>query len=221
MSEKTSIDIKMFWHTHILILPKFVSIITTTDREGNINAAPYSLGTPYNIGKKNPQILLVMRKLSHTCKNITAAEEYVINFPSSSFLKDVMTTAQFMPKEENELEHTQFTTIPSKRVSPPSIKECSQHLECRLHEVMELEYGQVLVIGTIVEIVVDKSLIALKRHDRIKAVDQPVYLGDEQRKHFYFGTIDKIVQCTFQVPEKKDRRKSIRTYMPGEESALN
>ena len=220
MNEKTSIDVKMFWYTHILVIPKFVSIVTTLDTGGKINAAPYSLGTPYNIGKKNPQILLVMRRSSHTCKNALETGEFVVNFPSSKYLEDVMTTAQFMPKEENELEHTQFTTEPSKRVKPPSIKECSQHLECRLHDVIELDYGQAHLIGDIVEIVVDKDLVAMKRSDRIKAVDPAVYLGDEQRRHFYFGKMEKIEQLEFQLPEKRDRRKKIRTDMPWEEAAL-
>lgn len=52
MNEKTRIDVKMFWYTHILVLPKFVSIVTTIDKEGKINAAPYSLGTPYISGKR-------------------------------------------------------------------------------------------------------------------------------------------------------------------------
>jgi len=221
MNEKTSIDVKMFWYTHILVIPKFVSIVTTIDKGGKINAAPYSLGTPYNIGKKNPQILLGMRGSSHTCRNAAATGEFVVNFPSSSYLQDVMTTAQFMPKEENELEHTRFTTVPSKRVKPPSVKECSQHLECRLHDVIELDYGQVHLIGDIVEIVVDKALVEMKRRDRIKAVDPPIYLGDEQRRHFYFGRMEKIEHLEFHIPEKRDRRKKIRTNMPWEEPALN
>jgi len=221
MNEKTRIDVKMFWYTHILVLPKFVSLVTTINKEGKINAAPYSLGTPYNIGKKNPQILLGMRESSHTCRNAVATGEFVVNFPSSSYLQDVMTTAQFMPKEEEELAHTRFTTVPSKRVKPPSVKECSQHLECRLHDVIELDYGQAHLIGDIVEIVVDKALVEMNRRDRIKAVDPPVYLGDEQRRHFYFGTLGKIEQLEFRIPEKRDRRKKIRTNMPWEDAALN
>jgi flavin reductase (DIM6/NTAB) family NADH-FMN oxidoreductase RutF len=220
MSEKVSIDIKMFWYTHILVIPKFVTIVTTVDKEGIINAAPYSLGTPFNVGKKNPQILFVMRKASHSCKNAIETGEFVVNFPSSKYLQDVMKTAQFMPKEENELKYTQFTTVPSKKVKPPSIKECSQHLECRLHDIIELDFGQTHVIGDIVEIVVDKALIDMKRHDRIKAVDPPVYLGDERRRYFYFGKIGEIEQLEFQLPEKRDRRKKIRTNMPWEKAAL-
>jgi flavin reductase (DIM6/NTAB) family NADH-FMN oxidoreductase RutF len=220
MSEKTSIDIKMFWYTHILVIPKFVSIVTTIDKGGTLNAAPYSLGTPFNVGRKNPQVLPGMRVSSHTCKNAIDTEEFVVNFPSSNYLQDVMKTAQFMPKEENELEHTQFTTVASKRVKPPSIKECSQHLECRLHDIIELDYGQVHLIGDIVEIVIDKGLIEMKRHDRIKAIDPPVYLGDERRRHFYFGTLGEIEQFEFQVPEKRDRRKSTRTNMSWEKAAL-
>jgi flavin reductase (DIM6/NTAB) family NADH-FMN oxidoreductase RutF len=221
MSEKTSIDVKMFWYTHILVIPKFVSIVTTIDKAGAINAAPYSLGTPFNIGKKHPQILLVMRRSSHTCRNVIETGEFVVNFPSSKYLQDVMTTAQFMPKEENELEHTQFTVVASKIVKAPSITECSQHLECRLHNVIDLDYGQVHVIGDIVAIVVDKDLVGMNRHDRIKALDPPVYLGDEQRKHFYFGRMDKIEQLDFQIPEQRDRRKQIRTNMPWDEVPLS
>jgi len=220
MSEKTSIDAKMFWYTHILVIPKFVSIVTTIDKGGMINAAPYSLGTPFNVGRKNPQILLGMRGSSHTCKNAIDTKEFVVNFPSSSYLQDVMQTAQFMPKEENELEHTQFTTVASKKVKPPSIKECSQHLECRLYDIIELDYGQVHLIGDIVEIVVDKGLIGMNRHDRIRATDPPVYLGDERRRYFYFGKLGEIEQIEHQLPEKGDRRKKIRTNMPWEEAAL-
>ena len=219
MSDKASIDVKMFWYTHIVIIPKFVTIITTVDKGGIINAAPYSLGTPFNVGKRNPQILLGMRGASHTCKNAIETGEFVVNFPSSTYLNDVMKTAQFMPKEENELEYTQFTTVASKKVSPPSIKECYQHLECRLHDTIELDFGQVHLIGDIVEIVVDKKLIDLKRHDRIKTVDPPIYLGDERRRYFHFGKIGEIEQCEFQLPEKRDRRKKIRTNMPWEEAA--
>lgn len=220
MSEKKSIDVKMFWYTHILVIPKFVTIVTTVDKEGIINAAPYSLGTPFNVGKRNPQILLGMRKSSHSCKNAIETGEFVVNFPSSKYLQDIMETAQFMPKEENELEHTQFTTVPSKKVKPPSIKECSQHLECRFHDIIELDFGQTFVIGDIVDIVVDEEMIAMNRHDRIQFVDPPIYLGDERRRNFYFGKIGEIEQFTFKLPEERDRRKKVRTKLPWEEAAL-
>ena len=213
MSEKKSIGIKMFWYTHILVIPKFVAIVTTVDKEGIVNAAPYSLGTPFNIGKKNPQIILGMRKSTHSCKNAIETGEFVVNFPSSKYIKDVMETAQFMPKEDNELDYTRFTTVPSKKVKPPSIKECSQHLECRFNDIMELDLGQSYVIGDIVDIVVDKELIKMNRLDRIRVVDPPIYLGDERKRNFYFGKIGEIEQVELNLPEKRDRRKKIRTEM--------
>ncbi len=219
MSEKTSIDMKMFWYTNMVVIPEFVTIITTVDKEGNVNAAPYSLGVPYSVTKKKPQILFLMRKNSHTCINAQETREFVVNFPSSTYLTDVMETAQFMPRGENELDHTRFTTIASQKVTPPSIKECYQHLECRLNEVIEDDM-QTRLIGDIVEIVVDSKLTAMNRYDRIKAADPPVYIGDERRKDYFFGKIGKIEQLAFQIPEKGERRKTIRTNIPWEEAAL-
>ena len=220
MGEKKSIDIKMFWYTNILVIPKFVTIVTTLDKEGMINAAPYSLGTPFDVGKSHPQIILGMRKSSHSCQNAVETGEFVVNFPSSKHLQDVMETAQFMPKGENELDHTRFTTIPSKKVKPPSIKECPQHLECRFNDIIDLGFAQSFVIGDVVDIVVDEELISMNRHDRIRAVDPPVYLGDERRRNFYFGKIGEIELVKFHLPEKRDRRKKVRTKLPWENNAL-
>jgi flavin reductase (DIM6/NTAB) family NADH-FMN oxidoreductase RutF len=219
MDSKKSVGVKTFWYTDMLVMPKLVTIVTTINGDGIVNAAPYSLGTPYNVVQKKPQMLLGMRKASHSCKNVIETKEFVINLPSWELMDEVMTTAQAFPKGENELLHTNLTSIPSMKVKPPSIKECSQHIECRLENIIELEAGMAFVIGNIVDIVVDEGLIALGRNERIRAIDPPIYLGDEKRKYFYFGNVGETRMIELKQPNKVKNSRAI-TKMPWDEEAL-
>ncbi len=201
--DKKSIDIKAFWYSDVLVLPKFVTIVTTTDIEGNVNAAPYSLGTPYDVLNKKPRIMLGIRKATHTFKNIIATKEFVVNIPSWKYLDDVMETARFRDLGENELAKTEFSIVDSKKVSPPSIKECHQHIECVLNDIVEVDASQRFVIGDIIDIVVDEELLGMNRMQRIEYLDLPVYLGDERRRFFHFGRNTQNRMIELKPPEKK------------------
>lgn len=218
---KKSIPIKPFWYSDILVLPHLVTIITTVNEEGIINAAPFSYFTQYDVMNKNPRILVGMRKFAHTYKNIVATGEFVINFPSTEFLDDIMETCRFYPEGVNELDHTRFTTVASQKVSPPSIKECGQHIECRLHRNYELDKTQAHVIGDILAIVIDEDLISAGREERFKRLNLPISLGDEKRKYFYFGKIDTVEMIELKPPPKEEViDEEIKTKLEWEEGAL-
>lgn len=219
MDSKKSVGVKTFWYTDILVMPKLVTIVTTINGDGIVNAAPYSLGTPYNLVEKKPQMLLGMRKASHSCKNVIETKEFVINLPSWDLMDEVMKTAKAFPRGEDELAHTSLTKVPSKKVKPPSIKECSQHIECRLENMIELEAGMAFVIGNIVDIVVDEELIKMGRGERIRAVNPPIYLGDEKRKYFYFGNVGEKRMIELQQPDRV-KNPTVATKMLWDEAAL-
>jgi hypothetical protein len=145
--------------------------------------------------------------------------EFVINLPSWENLDDVIETARSWPRGENELLHTRLTTVPSKMVKPPSIKECKQHIECRLHDMIELEAGMSFIIGDIVDIVVDEELCEMGREERIRTIDPPVYLGDDRRRFFYFGNIGdtRMIELKLAV---QNQGKQVKTRIPWEETAL-
>ena len=113
---KKSVPIKPFWYSDILVLPKVVTVITTVNEAGVINAAPYSLFIPYNVMNRTPQVLVGMRKFSHTYKNIVATGEFVVNFPTADFLDDIMEASRFYPEGVNELKNTRFTPVPSAKI---------------------------------------------------------------------------------------------------------
>ena len=68
--KKESVDIDVMWHIDALIHLFPVTIVTTVDDEGKVNAAPYSLVVPFCSSSKNPLILLIANKNWHTAKNI-------------------------------------------------------------------------------------------------------------------------------------------------------
>jgi flavin reductase (DIM6/NTAB) family NADH-FMN oxidoreductase RutF len=218
MAKKT-IPIKPFWYSDILVIPKVVTIITTVNNQGIVNAAPYSLFVPYDIMHKRPQVLVGMRKFSHTYKNIVASGEFVVNFPSAEYLDDVMETSRFYREGISELDHTKFTSIASQKVSPPSLKECKQHIECTLHKNFEIGPTQAKVIGDIAAIVVDEELLSVGRGKRIEQLNLPVYLGDEKRKYFYYSTVKSAGMIEHQPPFKEGEE-TIKTKLQWEDDAL-
>ena len=167
----------------------------------------------------HPQILVGMRKFSHTYKNIVATREFVVNFPSAEFLDDVMETSRFYREEMSELSHTKFTSIASQKVSPPSLKECKQHIECTLHKNYELGTTQAKVIGDIAAIVVDEELVPMSRGERISRLNLPVYMGDEKRKYFYYSTVKSAGMIEHQPPPKEGEE-TIKTKLHWEDDAL-
>jgi len=218
---KKSITIKPFWYSDILVLPKLVTIITTVNEKGIINAAPYSLFIPYDVMNRRPQVLVGMRKFSHTYKNIVSTGEFVINFPSAEFLDDMMETSRFYPEGVNELDNTRFTPIPSQKVAPPSLKECGQHIECQLHKNYEIDQTQAKVIGDIVSIVVDEDLVLVDRGERIRQLNLPIFMGDEKRKYFYYSKVNSAEIIEHKPPPQEGRgEEEIRTKLAWEEKAL-
>jgi len=184
-NEKEEIKIKPFWYSDIWMFPKLITIITTMDKDGNINAAPYSHIMQYDVMTKKPRIMVGFRQDSHSFTNIKATGEFVVNCPTAEYLDDMMDTARFWPEGVNELEHTSFTQIPSRHVKPPSLAECPQIMECTVDEIVELPKSSGIVFANIEAIVMDKGLKEMDRGDRIQAMDLPIGLGDQNRRYYY------------------------------------
>jgi flavin reductase (DIM6/NTAB) family NADH-FMN oxidoreductase RutF len=187
--EKKSIELHVMWHINTLMHSYPVTLVTSLDVEGRINAAPYSLVLPFCSSPKNPQMLLIANKSWHTAKNVVATGEFVLNYPTADQLKEINETARFHPEGVNELEHTSFTTIPSKFVRPPKIVECYQHVECRVKETIKPSQTQINFIADVLDVSIDESISELPRVERNKLINAPVFLGVDEQQHYIFGKI--------------------------------
>ncbi len=182
---KKAAKIKPFWYSDVWLFPKLITIVTTLDEQGRINAAPYSHIMQYDVMAKNPRMIVGFRQDSHSFKNIVATGEFVVNCPPADRLDDMMETARFFPEGVNELEHTGLTAIPSQKVKPPSIAECPQIAECSVDEIIRLPKSTGIVIGRIEALVFDEELIDMPREQRIRAMNLPIGLGDESRSDYF------------------------------------
>jgi flavin reductase (DIM6/NTAB) family NADH-FMN oxidoreductase RutF len=132
-----------------VLAPRPTIIVTTINKKGEVNAAPFSFTMPVSV---NPPIIAVASVPSHhTHQNIKETGQMVVNIPSEDILQKLWITGEKFPQGVNEIEKAHLTQMPSLKVSPPWIKECIAHMECTV-KIMEcgdhnLLLGEVLKVG--------------------------------------------------------------------------
>jgi flavin reductase (DIM6/NTAB) family NADH-FMN oxidoreductase RutF len=217
---KKEAKIRPFWYSDVWLFPKLITVITTLDKQGRVNAAPYSHIMQYDVMAKNPRMIVGFRQDSHTFQNICETKEFVVNCPSADHLDDMMETARFYPEGVNELEHTRFTMIPSLHVKPPSIKECPQIAECEAEEIVRLEKSSGIVIAKIKALVFDEELIDLPRAERIRRMNLPIGLGDEDRQDYFHTTLGHITMHQLGEPPDAFKGGEVKLGMAWDADAL-
>ena len=191
--KKESVKIHTMWHIDALIHLFPVTIVTTVNSGGKVNAAPYSLVIPFCSSSKNPQILLIANKNWHTTKNIEETGEFVLNYPRADQMREISETARLYPAGVNELDYTNYTMIPAKHVRPPRIVECYQHIECRVKDIIRPSQTQINFIADVLDLSLDEGLYEVPRLERTKQVNAPVFLGMDEQQHFIYGRIQEII----------------------------
>jgi len=192
--KKESAELHVMWHVNCLLHAFPITIVTTIDEQGRINAAPYSLVIPFCSSPQNPQMLLICNKNWHTAKNIVATGEFVLNYPRADQIKDITKTAHFYPEGTNELSLTKYTTMAANTVAPPRIVECYQHVECRVHEIIRPSNKQINIVADVLDISVDAGLYAMPRLEQVRVTNAPIYYGmDEEQQHIY-GNVYELVR---------------------------
>jgi flavin reductase (DIM6/NTAB) family NADH-FMN oxidoreductase RutF len=130
-----------------VLAPRTTIIITTTNKKGEVNAAPFSFTMPVST---NPPLLAVASvPTHHTFQNIEESGEFVVNIPPEDILNELWITSEKWPEGVNELEKAGLSTTKSLKVNPPGIKECIAQLECEM-EWHQLSGDHQLIIGRVV-----------------------------------------------------------------------
>lgn len=160
------------------VLPRPIAFVTSQDKEGNINAAPFSF---FNVVSSNPPMIMISTgrlngKRKDTSVNIETMGEFVVHISQLSMIEGINETAAPLAPEENELERTDFKTIPSSIVDVPAIEGASIRFECKLDRLIELgddESGNDLIIGRVVQYHIDDDVYMDPYKIDVKAL-QPV-----------------------------------------------
>ena len=131
-----------------LVTPRPIAWITTQDREGRVNAAPFSF---FNVFGTRPPIVAFAPGDKEpgipkdTAKNIRANQEFVVNLVDEETADAMNATSAELPFGQSEIEFAKLTTAPSATVSPPRIAESPVAMECREHSTIEIGRDRIIL----------------------------------------------------------------------------
>ncbi len=166
-----------------IIVPRPVALVSTVDREGHANLAPFSFFT--GVGSNPPTVLFCptvrdpgksardIRK--DTLRNVEETGEFVVNIVSEMISAAANTTAAEVGPEVDEFVLAGLTPIASVSVLPPRVAESPAQMECKLLQVIYTSRaagGGVVVLGEVVRFHVKEDLMEDFRVDpaRLDAV---------------------------------------------------
>lgn len=152
-----------------LVVPRPIAMISTANSDGTANVAPFSYymaitGKPMYVGVTMGALRVCDSQPKHTFTNAMRTGDFVINVTTERFAQQIEIAALEFPEEVSELSELGWTAVPSLRVSSPSIAESPAHLECRIHQVVDLGdqgvqgSGVHLVVGEVLCITLDESV---------------------------------------------------------------
>ena len=148
-----------------LITPRPIGWISSMDKAGNLNLAPYSFfnGVAYfppmvMFASTSDKIGLDEPKDSVT--NIRETGEFVVNIVSTA-LKDPMNTSSgHYPHSQSEFDLAGLATEPSRTVTPPRVADAPAALECKLVRIERLPgEANYVTFGEVTGIHIDEAIL--------------------------------------------------------------
>jgi flavin reductase (DIM6/NTAB) family NADH-FMN oxidoreductase RutF len=164
-----------------LVVPRPIGWVTSISPDGAINLAPFSF---FNAVGDSPPVVAFApqgskpdRPIKDTLANVMATGEFVCNLATYALRDKMNETSARLPAGVDEMHAAGLSPAPSRLVKPPRVAESPAQLECRLLQVIDLPTWdpaerQALVIGQVIGIHIDESLIKDGRVDIVSA--QPI-----------------------------------------------
>ena len=132
---------------HEILAPRIAVLVSTIDKDGNPNAAPYSLAGPLSFDP--PLAYFSAAPKRHTLANVRETGEFVLNTAPENLLERLWICSKPFARGVSEISEAGLTARQSRQVRPPSIEECIGWIECKLE--FEKETGDhILVVGRVV-----------------------------------------------------------------------
>jgi flavin reductase (DIM6/NTAB) family NADH-FMN oxidoreductase RutF len=130
-----------------LVVPRPIGWISSMDKEGRVNLAPYSF---FNAVSYFPPQVMFSATSPHvtsdgpkdSIRNIRETGEFTHSMATWDLREAVSTTSVAAPAGVDEYEIAGLTKEPSKLVGPPRVKESPVHFECKLVKIVDLPASQ-------------------------------------------------------------------------------
>jgi flavin reductase (DIM6/NTAB) family NADH-FMN oxidoreductase RutF len=146
-----------------LVVPRPIGWISTVDRNGVVNLAPYSF---FNIVSSNPPFVMFSSKpRKDSQRNAEDTGEFVANLATYDLREEVNATSATYGPATSEPAAVGLEMIPSRQVKPPRVARSPVALECKYFKTVELftssgvRSASSMVIGEVIGVHIDDSVI--------------------------------------------------------------
>jgi flavin reductase (DIM6/NTAB) family NADH-FMN oxidoreductase RutF len=146
-----------------IVAPRPIGWISTCDREGRVNLAPYSFFNA--VCDRPPMVMFSSSGWKDTVANIKATGEFVCNLVTRPLAEEMNRTSASLPHGVDEFEFAKLAAAPSRMVMPPRVADSPAALECKLVQIIQLHRAdnspldQYLTIGEVVGVHIDRAYL--------------------------------------------------------------
>ncbi len=161
------------------MFPMPVLMVATYGEDGKVDVMNVAWGSICGMDK----IALYLAPERKTLKNIRAKKAYTVALADEAHIKeaDFLGTASGNTMAD-KFERTGLHAVKSEHVDAPVIEEFPLTMECKLEEAVEM-FGEIRVIGTIVNVVADDKVLDEK--GKVDASKLNAIMFDQYRNTYY------------------------------------
>lgn len=167
-----------------IIAPRPIGWISTVDKEGRVNLAPYSFFNAFC--DSPPMIGFSSAGRKDTQRNIEETGEFVFNLATRRQAEAMNLTSASLPPGVNEFESAGLAASPSRMVKPPRVADAPAALECNLLFTLPLKdldgkpTPNTLFLGQVVGVHIDMAFLTDGLFDLVSAgtIARCGYRGD-------------------------------------------
>ncbi len=188
------------------VVPRPIALVTSIDREGRVNAAPFSF---FNCLSADPPILALGveyrsdGRSKDTGRNVKETQAFTVNIVSHAMMEAMNICAVPFEPTVDELEEAGFTQRPGAKVACPGIAESPAVFECRHYITLGIGNSREIILGEVVQAHIHADVI-----DQAKLYVQADMLDAVGRMggHGYVRTKEVFDLPTMGVAEWLSRR---------------
>jgi flavin reductase (DIM6/NTAB) family NADH-FMN oxidoreductase RutF len=146
------------------VVPRPIALATTVDRDGRVNAAPFSF---FNAVSSVPPVVVLGISpgvnggdgYKDTERNIRETGEFVVNLVDEALAERMNICAVDFPNDVAELDIAELTPAPSAEIRPPRIAQSPVSFECRRITGLSLGPRSMLEVGRVIHIHIRDDLV--------------------------------------------------------------
>lgn len=120
-----------------IVAPRPVGWISSVDKAGNVNLAPYSFFN--GVATFPPMVMFASDGFKDSVRNVSETMEFVCNLATWDLREAMNLTSEHVAHDVNEFELAGLTQAPSKLVKPPRVAEAPCALECKATQIVQMK----------------------------------------------------------------------------------